>query len=124
MGTKRIQVIERVGHISFGDYEYLSFDEMIEALTNEKIFYEQKYQAAIRFYLENEYFGHDGAYQTNIMMVRHENDKEYEKRIEKLEKQKQEKKKNDQKQKDHELELLNKLAKKFGKELTDVRNKG
>jgi hypothetical protein len=109
MKPKKILIKEKIGE--FDSFDFIgSFDEIIARLQESKKYYLSKFSLQ-----ENEeiYIDTYGEYEDNticIVLKRYENDKEYNKRMKLLEKQKKSQKKKEEK----ELEMYEKLKKKYG----------
>lgn len=91
METKR-KVVEETVHTDF-DLDGLTLEqgswEIINTLQNLRV----KYPQAIDFRFDYSYYGYDGGHDINIIMTRFENDKEYNLRVQKENKEKERRKK-------------------------------
>lgn len=88
----RKMVSERVGW--FDDYDLFdgrSFDEAIDKIAEQRYYYAEKYQHALKIYFSTEYYDNGGE-SIQVMIDRMETDKEMEKRLEQERKAKEKRK--------------------------------
>jgi len=114
MKPKKLMITEKIGELDFWSDLSGSFDEVIKSLKACKDFYHSKYPLR-----ENEeiYVDYHSCYDEgslDVILKRYENDKEYDKRIKKIQKEKIVKEQLKNSAKDRELKEYERLKKKYG----------